>query len=124
MTDFGEEYQRSGNILLDDLLGGEIVAHLPGGTDMQQAMEELAQQLREQGHNPYVIPGGGSNPIGALGYVACAEELLFQSSQLRLRIDSVVHATGSTGTQAGLVAGFSATNSECRYWASAFARRK
>lgn len=112
VTDFGEEYQRSGNILLDDLLGGEIVAHLPGGTDMQQAMEELAQQLREQGHNPYVIPGGGSNPIGALGYVACAEELLFQSSQLRLRIDSVVHATGSTGTQAGLVAGFSATNSQ------------
>ncbi|APG16181.1 UNVERIFIED_ORG: L-cysteate sulfo-lyase [Kosakonia oryzae] len=111
VTDFGEDYQRSGNILLDELLGGEIVAHLPGGTDMQKAMEEYAEQLREQGHRPYVIPGGGSNAIGALGYVACAEELLFQSSQLRLRIDHVVHATGSTGTQAGLVAGFTATNS-------------
>lgn len=111
VTDFGEDYQRSGNILLDELLGGEIVAHLPGGTDMQKAMEEYAEQLREQGHRPYVIPGGGSNAIGALGYVACAEELLFQSSQLRLRIDHVVHATGSNGTQAGLVAGFTATNS-------------
>ena len=112
VIDFGEDYQRSGNILLDDLLGGEIVAHLPGGTDMQQAMDDYAAELREQGHNPYVIPGGGSNPIGALGYVACAEELLYQSSQQRLRIDHVVHATGSTGTQAGLVAGFIATNSQ------------
>ncbi|WP_414165095.1 D-cysteine desulfhydrase [Superficieibacter sp. BNK-5] len=111
VTDFGEDYQRSGNIQLDLLLGGDIVAHLPGGTDMQQAMEEYAAELREQGHNPYVIPGGGSNAIGALGYAACAEELLYQSSQLRLRIDHVVHATGSTGTQAGLVAGFTATNS-------------
>ncbi|MCU5772507.1 D-cysteine desulfhydrase [Erwiniaceae bacterium BAC15a-03b] len=111
VTDFGEEYQRSGNVLLDHLLGGEVMAHLPGGTDMQQAMEELAQQLREQGRKPYIIPGGGSNPTGALGYVACAEELLYQSSQQRLRIDHVVHATGSTGTQAGLVAGFTASNS-------------
>lgn len=112
VTDFGEDYQRSGNVLLDELLGGEIVAHLPGGTDMQKAMEAYAEQLREQGFkNPYVIPGGGSDAIGALGYVGCAEELLFQSSQLRLRIDQVVHATGSTGTQAGLVAGFTATNS-------------
>ncbi|PLR31446.1 D-cysteine desulfhydrase [Chimaeribacter californicus] len=111
VTDFGEEYQRSGNVLLDHLLGGKIVAHLPGGTDMQKAMDEYAAELREKGHTPYVIPGGGSNPIGALGYAACAEELLYQSSQQRLRIDLVVHATGSTGTQAGLVAGFSATNS-------------
>ena len=112
VTDFGEDYQRSGNVLLDELLGGEIVAHLPGGTDMQQAMESYASELRDKGHRPYVIPGGGSNPIGALGYVACAEELLYQSSQLRLRIDHVVHSTGSTGTQAGLVAGFHATHSQ------------
>jgi len=92
VNDFGEEYQRSGNVLLDDLLGGVIVDHLPGGTDMQQALETLAAQLRDQGHKPYVIPGGGSNAIGALGYVACAEELLWQSSQQQLRIDHVVHA--------------------------------
>ncbi|ATA24514.1 D-cysteine desulfhydrase [Brenneria goodwinii] len=112
VTDYGEDYQRSGNILLDNLLGGEIVDHLPAGTDMQQAMEDLADTLREQGAKPYVIPGGGSSPVGALGYVACAEELLFQSSQQRLRIDHIVHATGSTGTQAGLVTGLTATNSQ------------
>ncbi|MEE3649821.1 MULTISPECIES: D-cysteine desulfhydrase [unclassified Brenneria] len=112
VTDYGEEYQRSGNILLDNLLGGEIVDHLPAGTDMQQAMETLADSLRKEGRKPYVIPGGGSSPVGALGYVACAEELLFQSSQQRLRIDHIVHATGSTGTQAGLVTGLTATNSQ------------
>ncbi|PWC13511.1 D-cysteine desulfhydrase [Brenneria roseae subsp. americana] len=112
VTDYGDDYQRSGNILLDHLLGGEIVDHLPAGADMQQAMEELADTLRKEGFKPYVIPGGGSSPVGALGYVACAEELLFQSSQQRLRIDHIVHATGSTGTQAGLVAGLTATHSQ------------
>ncbi|UVO09804.1 D-cysteine desulfhydrase [Pectobacterium polonicum] len=112
VEDYGEDYQRSGNVLLDNLLGGEIIDHLPAGTDMQQAMETLAESLRKEGLKPYVIPGGGSSPVGALGYVACAEELLFQSSQQRLRIDHIVHATGSTGTQAGLVNGLVATNSQ------------
>ncbi|MFC3396097.1 D-cysteine desulfhydrase [Brenneria rubrifaciens] len=112
VTDYGDDYQRSGNILLDNLLGGEIVDHLPAGADMQQAMEELADTLRKKGLKPYVIPGGGSSPVGALGYVACAEELLFQSSQQRLRIDRIVHATGSTGTQAGLITGLTATHSQ------------
>ncbi|MFP1927814.1 D-cysteine desulfhydrase [Lonsdalea quercina] len=111
VEDYGEPYQRSGNILLDNLLGGEIVDHLPAGTDMQQALESLAEELRREGHRPYVIPGGGSNVTGALGYVACAEELLFQSSQQRLRIDHIVHASGSSGTQAGLVAGLTAVRS-------------
>jgi L-cysteate sulfo-lyase len=52
-----------------------------------------------------VIPGGGSNPIGALGYVTCALELAEQANGLGLDIDVLVHATGSTGTQAGLLAG-------------------
>ena len=108
---FGDDYRRSGNVLLDELLGGVIVGHYPAGTNMQQAMEEYADTLRAKGHSPYVIPGGGSNAIGALGYVGCAEELLFQSNAQRLRIDHVVHATGSTGTQSGLVAGLNASNS-------------
>lgn len=112
VSQFGDDYQHSGNVLLDHLLGGTVVAHLPAGTDMQAAMEQLASTLREQGKHPYVIPGGGSNPIGALGYVACAEELLYQSSEQRLRIDHIVHATGSSGTQAGLVAGLTAVRSQ------------
>src|SRR3546814_13904927 len=78
---------------------------------MQKAMEDLADELRGAGHKPYVIPGGGSTPIGALGYVACAQELLTQSFEQSVRMDHVVHATGSAGTQAGLVVGLRGSNS-------------
>ena len=54
----------------------------------------------------YVIPGGGSNPLGALGYVACADEILAQSFEMELAFDAVVCASGSGGTHAGLLAGF------------------
>lgn len=111
VQDTDEDYDQSGNVMLDGLLGGEIVARLPAGTDMQAEMEQLAQRLRDDGRKPYVIPGGGSNPVGALGYVACAHELLQQSFSMGLRIDHVVHATGSTGTQSGLVVGLRASNS-------------
>ncbi|MDS1139567.1 D-cysteine desulfhydrase [Pusillimonas sp. SM2304] len=111
VNDGGDEYEESGNVLLDRLLGGEIVARYPANTDMQQEMDKLAAELRSAGSKPYVIPGGGSNPVGALGYVGCAQELLNQSFETGLRIDHVVHATGSTGTQAGLVVGLRSSNS-------------
>jgi L-cysteate sulfo-lyase len=97
-------YQNSGNVFLERLMGAPTRSY-PSGTDMNRAMQEVAQQLRADGHRPYVIPGGGSNPIGALGYVNCALELLAQANRLRLTIHHVVHATGSSGTQAGLVTG-------------------
>ncbi|TEA79773.1 D-cysteine desulfhydrase [Allopusillimonas ginsengisoli] len=106
-----DDYAHSGNVMLDGLMGGEIAARLPAGTNMQQAAEALAAELRQAGHKPYVIPGGGSTAVGALGYVACAQELLTQSFESGVRIDHVVHATGSTGTQAGLVVGLRASNS-------------
>lgn len=111
VSDATEEYEESGNVMLDSLMGGEISARLPAGTDMAAAMNELAQDLKAKGHKPYIIPGGGSNPIGALGYVACAQELMAQSFEMNMRIDHVVHATGSTGTQAGLLVGLRASNS-------------
>ena len=74
-------------------------------------MEAVAEEFRGEGRRPYVIPGGGSNPIGALGYVNAAQELVAQASDMGLRIDHLVHATGSAGTQAGLVAGLVALNS-------------
>jgi L-cysteate sulfo-lyase len=110
VSGFGDEYDGSGNVLLDKLFGAEIVSRLPAGTDMQKAMEDLAVELRAKGKKPYVIPGGGSNPVGALGYVACALELLQQSYETGLRIDHVVIATGSAGTQAGLVVGLEGAN--------------
>jgi L-cysteate sulfo-lyase len=99
-----EDYRKSGNVILDRLLGANL-RHVPAGTDMDAAMAKLADELKSQGRTPYVIPGGGSNPVGALGYVTCALELAEQANVLGLDIDLLVHATGSTGTQAGLLAG-------------------
>ncbi|MDB5441803.1 MAG: 1-aminocyclopropane-carboxylate deaminase [Phenylobacterium sp.] len=98
------DYTRSGNVLLDELLGARIRT-VPGGTDMNQALAEVAAEVAERGGRPYVIPGGGSNIIGALGYVECALELVVQANEAGLEIDRIVTATGSAGTHAGLVAG-------------------
>jgi len=86
-------------------------AEVPDGSDMMQAMQQVAGEVSAQGRKAYVIPGGGSNPIGATGYVACAEEIMAQLFEQNLRIDRVVCASGSTGTHAGLVTGFYGTNS-------------
>ncbi|NVK31055.1 MAG: D-cysteine desulfhydrase [Gammaproteobacteria bacterium] len=104
-------YTLNGNVLLDRLHGA-TVSKRTGGTDMQQEMAQMADALRASGKKPYVIPGGGSNPIGALGYVNCARELVEQAANSGLKIDALVHATGSSGTQAGLVAGLAALKSE------------
>ncbi len=104
------DYNHNGNVLLNQLLDSPLTKY-PGGTDMNLAMQELAQQLKDQGKTPYIIPGGGSNPIGALGYVGCGLELLYQANTMDLKVDHVVHATGSAGTQAGLVAGLVGSNS-------------
>jgi L-cysteate sulfo-lyase len=103
-------YTQSGNVLMDKLHGADV-SRRPGGADMQAEMEAAAAELRAAGRRPYVIPGGGSNPVGALGYVNAALELLAQATAMDLRIDHLVHATGSAGTQAGLVAGLVALNS-------------
>lgn len=105
------DYCYNGNILLDQLHGAHL-SEYPGGTDMNAKMEELSAQLQGQGKKPYVIPGGGSNEVGSLGYVSAALEILSQAEAKNLRIDHVVHATGSAGTQAGLVTGFAGTNSQ------------
>lgn len=104
-------YLENGNVLLDRLHGA-TVERRAGGSDMQGEMETVAKQLERNGRRPYVIPGGGSNPVGALGYVNAALELVNQSVELGLRIDHLVHATGSSGTQAGLVVGLQAMQSK------------
>ncbi len=104
-------YIMNGNVLLDRLHGASV-SKRPGGADMNAEMEALSATLKEQGKNPYIIPGGGSNPIGALGYVNCARELVDQAAEMGLTIDALVHATGSSGTQAGLVAGLAALESD------------
>jgi L-cysteate sulfo-lyase len=103
-------YLYSGNVFLERLMGAPTRTYA-GGTDMNAAMQVVADEVKAGGGKPYVIPGGGSNALGALGYVNCAMEVLTQANQRQLVVDYVVHATGSAGTQAGLVAGFEGTNS-------------
>jgi len=103
-------YETGGNVLLDRLLGAKVT-EMPAGTDLPSALERRGEELRAAGSIPYLVPVGGSNPVGALGYVECATELLEQATEMGLAIDHVVHATASAGTQAGLVAGFAAAGS-------------
>jgi L-cysteate sulfo-lyase len=104
------DYTANGNVLLDRLHGAKL-SKRPKDSDMNAEMETLAAELRAKGRKPYVIPGGGSNPVGALGYANCALELVAQANERGLKIDHVVHATGSAGTQAGFVTGLVAINS-------------
>ncbi len=102
-------YNHNGNVLLDHLHGATIETR-PGGTDMHAEMEAVAETHRAKGTKVYTIPGGGSNATGALGYVNCAFELVGQANDRGLTIDHIVTATGSAGTQAGLVVGLKAIN--------------
>ena len=103
--------EAGGNNFLFRLLGVEKIKVVPGGSDMAQEMQQVADDLEAEGRKGYIVPGGGSNPIGATGYVACAEEILGQMFEQGLKIDRVVCASGSTGTHAGLVTGFYGNNS-------------
>jgi L-cysteate sulfo-lyase len=102
-------YNANGNVFLDFLHGATLEKH-PGGVDMVAEMESAAARFRAEGRKVYVIPGGGSNPTGALGYANCAMELVTQANDMGLKIDHIVHATGSAGTQAGLITGLKAIN--------------
>jgi len=103
--------ENGGNNFLFRLMGVEKIKVVPGGSDLMLEMEKDADELASEGRKAYIIPGGGSNPVGATGYVACAEEILFQTFELGLNIDRVVCASGSTGTHAGLITGFYGNNS-------------
>jgi len=100
----------SGNNFLFQLLGVEKTTLVPGGSDMMKEMERVAEEVRADGGKPYIIPGGGSNEIGALGYVACAQEIMEQALDIGININYVVTTSGSTGTHAGLITGFYGCN--------------
>jgi D-cysteine desulfhydrase len=103
--------EASGNNFLYRLMGVDRIKVVPGGSDMMEAMNAMAEEVKAQGGHPYLIPGGASNPLGALGYMACAQETLSQAFDMGLRIDHVVCASGSAGTHAGLLIGFWGTRS-------------
>lgn len=100
----------SGNNFLYKLLGATSAEVVKGGTDMMAAMESKAFELKSQGKTPYLIPGGASNAIGALGYAACATEIMNQINDMRLPIDHIILPSGSAGTHAGMVSGMTGLN--------------
>jgi D-cysteine desulfhydrase len=100
------DVQASGNNFMFRLLGVEDLTVVPAGSDMAAAMQGVADSLAREGRKGYVIPGGGSNALGGLGYVACAQELQQQWFETGVHFDRLVVGSGSSGTHGGLVAGF------------------
>lgn len=95
----------SGNNFLYRLMGAEELRVVRHGGDPAAAMSDVMDELAAEGRKGYLIPGGGSSPLGSLGYVMCADEILRQSTDLGLPFSAVVCGSGSGGTHAGLAAG-------------------
>jgi D-cysteine desulfhydrase len=100
----------SGNNFLYNLLGVEQIKVVNAGDDLNAALQGVAGELEAAGRKGYIIPGGGSNALGALGYVACAHEIAAQSFEQGLVFDHVVVASGSCGTHSGLLVGAKSVN--------------
>lgn len=105
------DYYNNGNVLLDQLLGAKIHA-VTNGQDCNEYAKSLMNTLISEGRKPYFIPMGGSNVIGSFGYLSCALEILQQLANDNINIDKIVLASGSAGTQAGLLAGLISANSD------------
>ena len=102
LKDPPDAYMNSGNVFLDKLLGAEVML-CPKDQDILEYSTKVVEDIKSKGTNVYFIPGGGSNSIGALGYVECFNEILKENN--KYNFTHIVHATGSSGTQAGLLAG-------------------
>ena len=92
----------SGNHFMFRLMGVESLTVVPGGSNMAAAMQKVADELVTEGRKGYIIPGGGSNALGGLGYVACAQELQEQFFEQGVQMGRVVVGSGSSGTHGGL----------------------
>jgi len=106
------DYDASGNNFLFRLLGVEKTSVVELGTDLGAAMQAEVDELAAEGRRGYVIPGGGSNPIGALGYVSCSQEILAQAFDKTIKFDPLVCASGSGGTHSGILVGVQAMGSK------------
>jgi len=100
-----------GNLLLDALFDAEIKIMDFEGRDSQKVLEEVAKEQEAKGRRPYIIPSGGANKIGVLGYLNASVEILHQLNEICVKIDYIVHSTGSGGTQTALCLGMKALNS-------------
>lgn len=93
----------SGNLLIDKLLGAKI--HWSGEFRKGEKIPDVADELRKSGRKPYLIPYGGSNPIGACGFIEAMGELSAQLRSSNMKIDKIVFASSSGGTHSGMILG-------------------
>jgi D-cysteine desulfhydrase len=93
-----------GNYFLDKLMGADVkfCTRPEYSNSRGEIMEAMAEEYRKQGYKPYVIPEGASNELGTLGYYNCMNEIVAQEKEMGITFDTVVVATGSGGTAAGL----------------------
>lgn len=103
-----EELGLTGNLLLDRLVGANIRTvtlsqYVQYGQEL--LLSQLADQLKEEGRNPYIIPVGGSNTLGAFGYTECIQEIIAEQTVEGKLFDHIVFGCGSGGTAAGLALG-------------------
>ncbi len=110
--DSSAEYD--GNLLLDKLFGAEIRIVAPDMRDTMPIMQDIAEEMRDGGREPYIIPSGGSNPVGAIAYSNAMLEIISQAVEMSVKVDHVVFASGSGGTQGGLLFGAKALNFQGR----------
>ncbi|MCW4016002.1 MAG: D-cysteine desulfhydrase family protein [Candidatus Bathyarchaeota archaeon] len=106
-----EDYESKdwdGNHLLHHLMGAHIKTVRP--EKFMETMETTMEQLKKQGKKPYYVPVGGSDPTGASAYMNAVLETTYQANNMGIHFKSLIHATGSGGTQAGLVMGAKAFN--------------
>ena len=109
--DAGPAYRQVGNILLSSIMGAEMfLDETERPIEDQSPLVDFSEYLKGLGHKPYLIPAGASeHRLGSLGYMNCAAEIATQSNALGVQFDYIVHCSGSSSTQAGLLAGFAAT---------------
>ena len=100
----------NGNVFLYNLLGAERIIIVPWGSDLAAEMAKAAEEAASAGGRPYIIPLGGSDPIGTLGYAACAEEIMQQSFEQGMDFNRIIVAVGSAGTLSGLLIGLYGNN--------------
>lgn len=108
-----DAYLNSGNVFLNQFFDADI-RYLSGENTIEHELEKTAQTVSERGNVPYVITRGGSTPVGTIGYVTAAQELLHQIENQNLKVDHIIHATASGGTQAGLVIGLAEVESKIK----------